>query len=207
MIMRALFAFDAGLAATCVRKAFGPISINWWIAHCFFCASRSAYPMSFIAIMPMRGMSGCSSLSCWVFRRFIPAIRLDAANISVCWRKAVNHRRWNVSSIFTGRIAAEEAILQQASLIITSTPQESAEQYGLYTNYQPERAVVIPPGTDISRFAPPSRQIPPEPEVARLIDRFLVHPRKPLILADLPSGNTKKSRRFNCCIWQFTYTT
>ena len=68
------------------------------------------------------------------------------------------------------------------SLIITSTPQESDEQYGLYTNYHRERAVVIPPGTDISRFSPPSRRIAPEPEAARLIDRFLVHPRKPLVL-------------------------
>ena len=73
--------------------------------------------------------------------------------------------------------------MQHASLIITSTPQESTEQYGLYTNYQPERAVVISPGTDISRFAPPSRHLSPEPEVARLIDRFLMRPRKPLILS------------------------
>ncbi|MEO8992645.1 MAG: HAD-IIB family hydrolase [Nitrosospira sp.] len=83
---------------------------------------------------------------------------------------------------FHRRIATEEAILQHASLIITSTPQESDEQYGLYTNYHRERAVVIPPGTDISRFSPPSRRIAPEPEAARLIDRFLVHPRKPLVL-------------------------
>ena len=84
---------------------------------------------------------------------------------------------------FYRRIATEEAVLQHASLIIASTPQENAEQYGLYENYQPERSVVIPPGTDISRFAPPNRQIPPEPAVARLIDRFLAQPRKPLILA------------------------
>jgi sucrose-phosphate synthase len=84
---------------------------------------------------------------------------------------------------FYRRIATEEAILQHASLIITSTPQESDEQYGLYTNYHRERAVVIPPGTDISRFSPPSRKIAPEPEAARLIDSCLVHPRKPLILA------------------------
>jgi sucrose-phosphate synthase len=84
---------------------------------------------------------------------------------------------------FYRRIAEEEAILQHASLIVASTPQESVEQYGLYTNYQPERTVVIPPGTDVSRFAPPGRQIPPEPAVTRLIDRFLVQPRKPLILA------------------------
>ncbi|MEO6824335.1 MAG: HAD-IIB family hydrolase [Nitrosospira sp.] len=84
---------------------------------------------------------------------------------------------------FQRRIAAEESILQHASLVITSTPQESTEQYGSYTNYQPERAVVISPGTDISRFAPPSRHLSPEPEVARLIDRFLMRPRKPLILS------------------------
>ncbi|WP_025041898.1 HAD-IIB family hydrolase [Nitrosospira briensis] len=83
---------------------------------------------------------------------------------------------------FHRRISTEEAILQHASLIITSTPQESDEQYGLYTNYHRERAVVIPPGTDISRFSPPSRRIAPEPEAARLIDRFLTHPRKPLVL-------------------------
>ena len=83
---------------------------------------------------------------------------------------------------FYRRIATEEAVLQHASLIITSTPQESVEQYGLYANYQPERSVVIPPGTDISRFAPPSRQMPPDPEATRLVDRFLVQPRKPLIL-------------------------
>ncbi len=83
---------------------------------------------------------------------------------------------------FYRRIATEEAVLQHASLIITSTPQESVEQYGLYTNYHPERAVVIPPGTDISRFSPPNRQKPVEVETAGLIDRFLAHPRKPLIL-------------------------
>ncbi|MDQ3185603.1 MAG: HAD-IIB family hydrolase [Pseudomonadota bacterium] len=84
---------------------------------------------------------------------------------------------------FQRRIAAEEAVLQHASLIITSTPQESVEQYGCYANYQSERAVVIPPGTDVSRFAPPGRrQTASEPAVATLIDRFLVQPRKPLIL-------------------------
>ncbi|HEV7930093.1 MAG TPA: HAD-IIB family hydrolase, partial [Nitrosospira sp.] len=84
---------------------------------------------------------------------------------------------------FRRRIATEEAVLQHASLLITSTPQESAEQYGLYTNYHPERAIVIAPGTDISRFAPPSRRILPEPEVAGIIDRFLTNPRRPLVLA------------------------
>lgn len=83
---------------------------------------------------------------------------------------------------FNRRIAAEEAVLAHACLVVTSTPQESSEQYGLYESYQPGRAVVIPPGTDTSRFAPPGKA-PVAPEVARMIDRFLDAPRKPLILA------------------------
>lgn len=41
---------------------------------------------------------------------------------------------------FNRRIAAEEAVLTQACLVVTSTPQESEEQYGLYESYQPGRA-------------------------------------------------------------------
>jgi sucrose-phosphate synthase len=83
---------------------------------------------------------------------------------------------------FNRRIAAEEEVLAHASLIVTSTPQESSEQYSLYKSFQANRSAVIPPGTDTSRFAPPSKA-PVSPGVARMIDRFLDIPRKPLILA------------------------
>lgn len=83
---------------------------------------------------------------------------------------------------FVRRIAAEEAALAQASLVVTSTAQESVEQYGLYYHHQPSRMVVIPPGTDTSRFAPPGRE-PIPPHVPALVDRFLTQPKKPLILA------------------------
>ncbi len=83
---------------------------------------------------------------------------------------------------FSRRIAAEEEVLAHAGLVVTSTHQESTEQYGRYDSYQPARAVVIPPGTDTARFKPPGR-MPVEPRVAAMIDRFLVQPRKPLILA------------------------
>lgn len=83
---------------------------------------------------------------------------------------------------FRRRIAAEEGVLANACLVVTSTPQESTQQYGLYESYQPGRAVVIPPGTDTSRFAPPGKA-PVEPRVERMIDRFLDDPRKPLVLA------------------------
>ena len=105
---------------------------------------------------------------------------------------------------FRRRIAAEEAVLQHASLIIASTPQESAEQYGLYTNYQPERAVVIPPGTDISRVC--STQ-PPDSAGTGGTQTHRPLPDAAAQAADtrhLPPGNAKKSRCFDCRIWQFT---
>lgn len=83
---------------------------------------------------------------------------------------------------FVRRIVAEEEVLAHASLVVTSTHQECDEQYGLYTNFQRARAVVIAPGTDTSRFHPPGRA-PVAGHVATMIDRFLVQPRKPLILA------------------------
>lgn len=82
---------------------------------------------------------------------------------------------------FTRRSAAEEEILADASLIIASTRHEIIEQYQLYTNFDPHRAVVVPPGTDVSRFRPPDRREPP-PAVVRKVDRFLADARKPLVL-------------------------
>jgi sucrose-phosphate synthase len=83
---------------------------------------------------------------------------------------------------FGRRIAAEEDVLAHAARVITSTAQEGHEQYGLYDNHQPARTVVIPPGTDTSRFAPPGRE-PIPPHVPALVDRFFTQPKKPLILA------------------------
>ena len=83
---------------------------------------------------------------------------------------------------FNRRIAAEEEVLEHAALVVTSTAQESSEQYGLYENHQPARMAVIPPGTDTSRFAPPGREPIPS-HVPALVDRFFTQPKKPLILA------------------------
>lgn len=95
---------------------------------------------------------------------------------------------------FGRRIAAEEAVLRHASLIITSTPQESSEQYGMYENHQPARTVVIPPGTDTSRFAPPGGK-PIPPHVPALVDRFFTQPKKPLILTICRPEVRKNLRR------------
>ncbi|MEJ2190155.1 MAG: glycosyltransferase, partial [Acidobacteriota bacterium] len=79
------------------------------------------------------------------------------------------------------RIDAEERVLAAADLIVASTLQEIENQYSLYDVDARKRMVVIPPGVDLGRFRPPRRG--ERFEVARLIDRFLVRPKKPVVLA------------------------
>lgn len=86
--------------------------------------------------------------------------------------------RYNISQ----RIEAEEQALGAAALVVASTQQEVDEQYALYDNYQPKRMAVIPPGTDLERFHPPSR-FWRNPPIEGQINRFLSYPRKPMILA------------------------
>ena len=57
------------------------------------------------------------------------------------------------------RIDAEEEVLANAALVITSTHNEIEEQYGLYNYYDPVRMVVIPPGTDLEQFHPTTAKI------------------------------------------------
>ncbi|MBM9537592.1 HAD-IIB family hydrolase [Desulfobulbus alkaliphilus] len=93
-------------------------------------------------------------------------------------KKSAIERQFN----FTRRIAAEEEVLAQASLIVTSTRQEIEEQYGLYLNHDPRRCAVIPPGTDTSRFSPPGRRKIAE-NIVNMVDRFFTRVGKPIILA------------------------
>jgi len=79
------------------------------------------------------------------------------------------------------RIDAEEEVLANADLVITSTHNEIEEQYGLYNYYDPDRMAVIPPGTDLKQFHPPLAG-----EKIAFADKlapFLHQPDKPLILA------------------------
>ncbi len=83
---------------------------------------------------------------------------------------------------FSTRIEAEEVTLASASLIVASTQQEVQEQYQVYDNYQPDRMVVIPPGTELQQFYPPPPNWP-APPIQKQLDRFLENPHKPIILA------------------------
>jgi sucrose-phosphate synthase len=92
------------------------------------------------------------------------------------------------------RIAVEEEVLSQADLIVTSTRQEVVEQYGLYNNNGRPEFKVIPPGFDVERFYPYYRDMLPQNDkdeaamfarasVLQELNRFFLHPDKPLILA------------------------
>ena len=79
------------------------------------------------------------------------------------------------------RIDAEEEVLANADLVITSTHNEVEQQYALYNYYNPERMAVIPPGTDLNQFHP--RVGEAEKPLAEDMERFLTDPGKPVILA------------------------
>ncbi len=79
------------------------------------------------------------------------------------------------------RIRAEEELLANADLVITSTNNEIKEQYRLYNYYDPARKAVIPPGTNLAQFRPPEKG-----ETFAFADQltpFLRDPDKPLVLA------------------------
>jgi sucrose-phosphate synthase len=79
------------------------------------------------------------------------------------------------------RIDAEEEVLANADLVITSTHNEVEEQYSLYNYYDPGPMAVIPPGTDLEQFRPPR---PGEQfSFSAQLDPFLADPGKPLVLA------------------------
>ena len=79
------------------------------------------------------------------------------------------------------RIDAEEDILANADLVITSTHNEIEAQYGLYNYYDPERMTVIPPGTDLTLFRPPQED--EQTKFGSQLYRFFDDPEKPMILA------------------------
>ncbi|MEA1948311.1 MAG: HAD-IIB family hydrolase [Thermodesulfobacteriota bacterium] len=92
------------------------------------------------------------------------------------------------------RISVEEEVMNYADLIIASTAQEVNTQYGMYQHNKLPDFRVIPPGIDIEKFYPYYHDILPESEkseeemyakasILQELNRFFVHPEKPLILA------------------------
>jgi sucrose-phosphate synthase len=79
------------------------------------------------------------------------------------------------------RIHAEEQLLANADLVITSTNNEIEAQYGLYNYYDPDSMTVIPPGTDLERYHPPAAG--ETFDYSNKLAPFLRDPGKPLVLA------------------------
>ncbi|MCW8848668.1 MAG: HAD-IIB family hydrolase, partial [Melioribacteraceae bacterium] len=79
------------------------------------------------------------------------------------------------------RIDAEEEILANADMVVTSTNNEIEEQYGLYNYYDPSCMSVIPPGTDLTLFHPSN--VKEKSSIEEQLPKFLTNPDKPLILA------------------------
>lgn len=86
--------------------------------------------------------------------------------------------KYNIST----RIEAEEETLSFASLVVASTTQEIDAQYARYDHYQPARKIVIPPGTNLSKFYPPTARLG-KSSIQAQIDKFLADKKKPIILA------------------------
>ncbi len=92
------------------------------------------------------------------------------------------------------RIEMEEKILKNADFVVASTNQEVNEQYGLYENRNVPKYSVIPPGLDVDRFYPFYHDMLPEitkeeaevyaeASVLEELNRFFMHPDRPLILS------------------------
>lgn len=92
------------------------------------------------------------------------------------------------------RIGAEEEVLKNADLVITSTHQEIEMQYGMYQHKTLPKFRVIPPGLDIEKFYPFSHDtlmgkekdeiaIFSRASVIEELNRFFTHPDRPVILA------------------------
>lgn len=92
------------------------------------------------------------------------------------------------------RINVEEDALKNADLVITSTRQEIDEQYGMYRDNHLPSYCVMAPGLDLDKFYPYYHDMLPETEkdeaeiyaqasVLKELNRFFMHPDKPLILS------------------------
>ncbi len=80
------------------------------------------------------------------------------------------------------RIEAEEMTLATAERVIASTHQEIEEQYELYDHYQPDQMRVVPPGTNLLQFTPPTGG-ELDQKLYHYITRHLYDKDKPIILA------------------------
>ncbi|WP_413679109.1 HAD family hydrolase [Prochlorococcus sp. MIT 0916] len=97
----------------------------------------------------------------------------------------IDHDQIEQTYSISKRIDAEELALSHANLLITSTKQESNEQYARYGRFSLENIEVIPPGVDLNRFysIDPSNLNEEENELNKVFKPFLRDLNRPPLLA------------------------
>jgi len=94
----------------------------------------------------------------------------------------MDHNQVESTYSISRRIDGEELALSNSSLIITSTAQESKNQYAKYKNFVPVKAHVIPPGVDLKRFRT-SKNLEEVEKIDKLMEPFLRNINLPPLLA------------------------
>ena len=94
----------------------------------------------------------------------------------------VDRHQLETTYAMSRRIEAEEQVLAQADLVITSTRQEVDHQYSRYGHFSSDRAQVVPPGVDAIRFHPRG-SVTERSDVHNLLLPFLREPDRPPLLA------------------------
>ena len=80
------------------------------------------------------------------------------------------------------RISAEEEALKEASMIVTSTKQESVYQYSTYKSFESKKAKVIFPGVDYDKFHH-IHSTTETSDIDNMMNPFLIDSFKPPLLA------------------------
>jgi len=96
----------------------------------------------------------------------------------------IDHDQIEQTYSISKRIDAEELALAHANLLITSTKQESDEQYARYGRFSSKNVEIIPPGVDLNRFhSIDSNLKEEEKELHKLFKPFLRDLNLPPLLA------------------------
>lgn len=96
----------------------------------------------------------------------------------------IDHDQIEQTYSISKRIDAEELALAHSNLLITSTKQESVEQYARYGRFSSKNVEIIPPGVDLNRFhSIDSNLKEEEKELHKLFKPFLRDINLPPLLA------------------------
>ena len=85
------------------------------------------------------------------------------------------------SYFISKRISAEEEALKEASIIVTSTKQESVYQYSAYKSFESQKARVISPGVDYKKFHH-IHSTTETSDIDNMMNSFLTDSLKPLLM-------------------------